>query len=214
MRGVGEVKGEAVKEISNPVEVGGAVETRGAAEVKVEVKPEVVESAEKQVRAQPSKVTTPKSQLKPLLSFSSLMAGELPQDGEEVEARSVEQSAEPLEADYPERLLTARESILTFVASWRPRFVATFESMSFERGGIVVAVPTTELQEEILRAKTELLTKVVEIAKIRGKIELTVEVNETIRASRPIRLEDRVAHITKANPLVDELRRRLDLMVE
>ncbi len=142
------------------------------------------------------------------------MAGELPQeDVEPVTAQSVEMATQ-LEDNYAERLEASRAAIMSYIAELRPRFVATFESMTFERGGICVAVPTTELQEEILRAQTELLTRVVEIAGIRGKIELNIEVNEAIRAARPIRLEDKIAHINKLNPHIEELRKVLDLIVE
>ncbi|MFR9648881.1 MAG: DNA polymerase III subunit gamma/tau [Rikenellaceae bacterium] len=180
-----------------------------AREVKIDIKTEQVEVEAKREQRQP----TPKSKLKPLLSFSSLMAGEIPSQ-ESSSTPAVQEVEESLDSDYVEKLTLAREAILSFIARWRPRFVATFESMTFEREGICIAVPTTELEQEILRAKTELLTKVVEIAKIRGKIELNIEINEAIRASRPIRLEDRVAHIIKANPLIDKLRSELDLTIE
>lgn len=39
-------------------------------------------------------------------------------------------------------------------------------------------------------------------------------VNEQVRATRPIRLEDRVKYLTEKNPLVAELRKALDLEVE
>lgn len=47
-----------------------------------------------------------------------------------------------------------------------------------------------------------------------GAIELEVIVNEEIRAARPIKLEDRVKHMTEKNPLIAELRKALDLEVE
>ncbi len=38
--------------------------------------------------------------------------------------------------------------------------------------------------------------------------------NEEIRAARPIKLEDRVKHMTARNPLLADLRRALDLEAE
>jgi hypothetical protein len=40
------------------------------------------------------------------------------------------------------------------------------------------------------------------------------QINEEIRAARPIKLEDRVKYMTEKNPLLAELRRALDLEVE
>ena len=77
-----------------------------------------------------------------------------------------------------------------------------------------MSVPTAALREEMLRSKTEMLMRIVELAGIHGTIDLEVKVNEQIRASRPIKLEDRMRYITEKNPLVAELRKALDLEAE
>ena len=77
-----------------------------------------------------------------------------------------------------------------------------------------MSVPTAALREEMLRTKTEMLMRIVELAGIHGTIDLEVKVNEQIRASRPIKLEDRMRYITEKNPLVAELRKALDLEAE
>ena len=60
----------------------------------------------------------------------------------------------------------------------------------------------------------ESVRRIAELAGISGAIELEVIVNEEIRAARPIKLEDRVKHMTEKNPLIAELRKALDLEVE
>ncbi len=179
-------------------------------EPQIDVKPQEVEP---QVAAKVE--PTPKAKLKPLLSFSSLLEGEL-SSGEEqsVEPKPIVEVDQPLESDYADKLEQVRDSIMEYISNWRPRFVECFEAMTFSDGGISITVPTSELCEEIERSKVEFLTKVSAIAGLRGKIELNIEINETIRAVRPIRLEDRVAHINNTNPLIGELYKRLDLIVE
>ena len=113
-----------------------------------------------------------------------------------------------------EKLETARDRILTLVREMRPRFVAAFEQMRFQGHVIRIAVPSEALREEILRNKTELLLRIAETSGVKGMLELDVTVNEEIRAARPIKLEDRVKHMTEKNPLLAELRRALDLEVE
>ena len=92
--------------------------------------------------------------------------------------------------------------------------MAAFEQMQFIGNTICVSVPTAALREEMLRSKTEMLMRIVELAGIHGTIDLEVKVNEQIRASRPIKLEDRMRYITEKNPLVAELRKALDLEAE
>lgn len=86
--------------------------------------------------------------------------------------------------------------------------------MAFEGHTIRISVATSVLREEILRNKTELLMRIAETVGINGMLELDVAVNEQIKASKPIKLEDRVKYMTEKNPLLTELRRALDLEVE
>ena len=112
------------------------------------------------------------------------------------------------------KLTKARDEILKLIRERRPRFVQVFEEMRFQGNTIAVSVPTSELREEILRSKTAMLMRIAQLAGINGALELEVKVNEEIRASRPIKLEDRVKYMTDKNPLLTEFRKALDLEVE
>ena len=112
------------------------------------------------------------------------------------------------------KLEQARSQLMQLVRERRPRFVQVFEEMRLHDNAIAISVPTTELRDEILRMRTSMLSQFAKIAGVNGKIELEITVNEQIRAARPIKLEDRVKHITEKNPLVNELRKALDLEIE
>ena len=86
--------------------------------------------------------------------------------------------------------------------------------MRIEGHTLRLSVPTQALREEILRCKLEMLTRIAAIARVEGALELEVEINEEIRAARPIKLEDRIRHLSEKNPLLNELRKELDLEVE
>ena len=133
-----------------------------------------------------------------------------PADGE----TSEEEHGATVDPDCARKLERARQQILELIKEKRPRFVPAFELMELRDNTIALSVPTAELREEILRNKTAMLMRIAELAKIEGMIEMEVTVNEQIRAARPIKLEDRVRHITEKNPLVTELRKALDLEVE
>lgn len=108
----------------------------------------------------------------------------------------------------------ARETILARIRERRPRFEQAFEQMEVHGNRIAVAVPTRELHDEIQRNRTALLLAIARMAGIEGTLELDVAINETIRAARPIKLEDRIRYLTEKNPLLTELRQTLDMEVE
>lgn len=125
--------------------------------------------------------------------------------------------AEPTPAVDPacaEKLEAARPQLMQLVRERRPRFVPVFERMELRDNTVRLSVPSAELRDEILRMRTSMLTQFAQIAGVEGKIELEIAIDEQIRAARPIKLEDRVKHITEKNPLVNELRKALDLEIE
>ncbi len=144
-------------------------------------------------------------------SLSELLAATEQTDEQAEQATAAVPVVDP---ESEAKLERARGAIFALIREKRPRFVAAFEQMQFRGNTIGVSVPTAALREEILRSKTEMLMRIVELAGIHGVIELEVRVNEQIRAARPIKLEDRVRYMTEKNPLVAELRKALDLEVE
>ena len=193
----------------------------------VQSQPEVIPAAQPapEVMQQPAAQPKPaapepaKPARRPLISGTSLSellaSGGGISDAEDADGEA-EAEPETVEIDpaCEQKLERAREGILNLLRTKRPRFVPAFELMTVRGNTISVSVPTTELREEILRNKTGMLMRIAELAGISGAIELEVIVNEQIRAARPIKLEDRVKHMTEKNPLIAELRKALDLEVE
>lgn len=128
--------------------------------------------------------------------------------------QQVASTAVTIDPEAERKLLSARLKMMELVKERRPRFVAAFDEMIIKGSTIKVSVPTPELREEILRSKTAMLRRFVEVAQVNGRIELEVEVNEQIRASKPIKWEDRKHYIEEKNPLVVELAKRLGLEAE
>ena len=202
-------------------------ETQPEPRLAVQSQPEVIPAAQpapevmQQPTAQP-KPTAPepaKPARRPLISGTSLSellaSGGGISDAEDADGEAeAEPEAVEIDPACEQKLERAREGILNLLRTKRPRFVPAFELMTVRGNTISVSVPTTELREEILRNKTGMLVRIAELAGISGAIELEVIVNEQIRAARPIKLEDRVKHMTEKNPLIAELRKALDLEVE
>lgn len=158
-----------------------------------------------------SKVEKPQALKRPLFSISALLNGET-EEAEKKEAVKVVEK--PLiDPRSEELLLAAQGRILEHITSSRPRFVVAFGSMSFEGNVIALRVPTEDLKGEIERNQTEILLGIKDIAGVDGSLELRITVDETIKASRPIRLEDRIAHMMKLNPKLTKFKDTFDLDV-
>ena len=147
-------------------------------------------------------------------SLSAMIAAAGAPESDPAEAEKAVTAAPVIDPASAEKLEAARDRILQLIRERRPRFVAAFELMTVRGNTLSVSVPTTELRDEILRSRTAMLTRIARLTGIEGALELEVTVNEQVRATRPIRLEDRVKYLTEKNPLVAELRKALDLEVE
>ena len=110
-----------------------------------------------------------------------------------------------------QKIADRRGAVIEAILRERPRFVVAFENMTVDAHTITVEVPSQTLYEEIMRSKTEVLLIIARTAGITGSLELEVKVNEQIKVARPIKLEDRIIHMTEKNPLVLELKMELDM---
>ena len=149
-------------------------------------------------------------------SLSSLLSQARRGPATETSAENAEQAQPAVTIDPAsgQKLESGRAAILAYIGQERPRLYAFFEQLRIEGHTLRLSVPSEALREEILRNKLEMLTRIAAIAGVEGALELAVEVDEQIRAARPIKLEDRLRHMNERNPLLAELRRELDLEVE
>ena len=107
-----------------------------------------------------------------------------------------------------------RAKVVEEILRERPRFIVAVESMQIDGHVIKLEVPSQTLYEEIMRSKTEILMQMARTAGVEGMLDMQIVVNEQIKASRPIKLEDRIRHMTEKNPLLMELKKALDMEYE
>ena len=119
-----------------------------------------------------------------------------------------------IDARSEEKITAVKERVIKDILEERPRFVVAFESMQIEGHRIKVEVPTSQLYEEIMRSKTEILMQIAQTADVTGMLELDIKINEQIKASRPIKLEDRIKFMTERNENILLLKRLLDMDYE
>ena len=98
-----------------------------------------------------------------------------------------------------EKLKAAKASYVAILMASKPRYGVVFETMTIEGNAVTVTVPSRELGDDILRDSREWMGGLAEHAGVDGFIELKVNVNEKVKAAKPITLEDRLRHLTNKN---------------
>ena len=163
--------------------------------------------------AQPGKPTAPRRSALAGLSLSELLNSTttLVEQAEEKKKSAADVVIDP-QSEW--KLNENRQKIVDDILQERPRFVVAFESMRIEGHTIKLEVPSQTLYEEIMRSKTEILMQMARAAGVEGMLEMDITINEEIKASRPIKLEDRIKFMTEKNPLLLELKKALDMEYE
>ena len=147
-------------------------------------------------------------------SIASLMNSASEEKSEKPEEEVKEQIKTSFDPHSEQKIEERRRAVIEAILAERPRFVVAFEKMIVAGHTITVEVPSQTLYEEIMRSKTEILLTIARTAGVDGTLDLEVKVNEQIRAARPIKLEDRIKHMTEKNPMVLELKKALDMEYE
>ncbi len=112
------------------------------------------------------------------------------------------------------KMLKVKEAIVKQMCAERPRFVSAFESISFEGNMVKLAVPSEALKDELIGERFWILKSIAEMAEVKGSLDMFIEIKEMNFKLKPIKLEDRVAHIRKVMPEFDYMQKALDMDVE
>ena len=173
--------------------------------------------------ATPSAPSTPAQSAQPTatrrsslgnFSISALMNNSAPRNTETTEESNEPQEVVQYDPATEHKISTMREQVIASILEERPRFVVAFEKMRIKDHTIYLEVPSQTLYEEIMRSKTEILLQIVRTAGVNGSLDMEIKVNEQIKASRPIKLEDRIKHMNDKNPNLLELKKILDMEYE
>ena len=119
-----------------------------------------------------------------------------------------------IDPESESKMLQAKGEIIKQMCSERPRFVSAFEGIEFEGNVVKLAVPSSALQEELLNERFWILKKIAEMAEVKGSLDMRIEIKEMDFKLKPIKLEDRVAHIRKVMPEFDYFQKNFDIDVE
>ena len=182
--------------------------------VRVESTVEKTLVVEPEIGVVPRPIAKPAVDAKPKLSVLGGSLGELlnkVSNPVDVEGKSAHIVIDPASE---EKMQQAKEQIVTRMCSERPRYVSAFESIEFEGNVVKLAVPSEGLRDELLGERYDILTTIAEVAGIKGSLDMRIEIKEMDFKLKPIKLEDRVAHIRKVMPEFDYMQKAFDIDVE
>ena len=170
--------------------------------------PNTTEGAE----AKPGTRRAPRRQPSSSVSINSLLNGDALTATEQAAMEAAKSEEVYIDPSCEEKISLKRDAIVERIKRERPRISVAFLNFAVEGNVMKMAVPSRELHDEIMYEKADLQRIIAEVSGVKGLIELEVEVNEQIKASRPITLEDRLKHlIAKNERLVDMIdRMKLD----
>ena len=131
-----------------------------------------------------------------------------PTDGEGKSATIV------IDPESEAKMLKVKEAIVKQMCAERPRFVSAFESISFDGNMVKLAVPSEALKDELIGERFWILKSIAEMAEVKGSLDMFIEIKEMDFKLKPIKLEDRVAHIRTVMPEFDYMQKALDMDVE
>ena len=149
-----------------------------------------------------TRVKTSSISLNQLLSGGAKTASEISEE----ESAKAERNEIEIDPQCEEKLNLAKEKIIEALLASRPRIGSRFEeSMTVEGNTVKIEVQSQELFNEIMQQKSDIQKLMSSLCGARGYIELEVIVNEQIKASRPITLEDRLKHLITRNERLVEM---------
>ena len=171
-----------------------------------------VEKIESQkVEAAPTPVAEVKPKSSVILGGSIASLLEKVSNESEVDGKSVKITIDPASEA---KMSQVKERIVAQMCKERPRFVSAFEQIEFEGNVVKLAVPSEALRDELIEMRYEILTSIAAIAGVKGSLDMHIEVKEMDFKLKPIKLEDRVAHIRKVMPEFDYMQKAFDIDVE
>lgn len=179
--------------------------------VGVQSQPEAAQRTESRA-ATARRATTLKS-ARASVSLSDLIGGKAKRASEQAAAEATTKVAN-IDPESERKLREAKPRFVESLMERRRRFGVIFETMTIEANKISVTVPSQDLGDEIMRSQREWTAEIAEFAGVEGYIELSVVVNERVKAARPITLEDRLRHLSSKNDHLREMIERLQLDAE
>jgi DNA polymerase-3 subunit gamma/tau len=160
------------------------------------------------------RTTTPRTSISGT-SLTSLLSKATPKTSDEGSEQSESSSLASIDPLTEQKIANAREKFIAKLREQSVRMALAFDTMKVDGNRLTIEAESDVLEDEIRRHKTAVLQLLADTAGVNGMIELDI-VRPIVeyRAPKPIRVEDRMAYLVEKNPLVNKLRKALELELE
>ena len=160
------------------------------------------------------RATTPRTSISGT-SLTSLLSKAAPKASEEGAEQGTGSSLAYVDPLTEQKIATARDKFIAKLREQSVRMALAFDTMKVDGNRLTIEVESDVLEEEIRHHKTAVLQLLADTAGLNGMLELEI-VRPVVeyRAPKPIRVEDRMAFLVEKNPMVNKLRKALELELE
>ena len=148
-------------------------------------------------------------------SLASLLSKAAPKASDEGSEQGASSSLAYIDPLTEQKIATAREKFIAKLREQSVRMALAFDTMKVDGNRLTIEAESEVLEDEIRHHKTAVLQMLADTAGINGMLELEI-VRPVVeyRAPKPIRVEDRMAYLVEKNPMVNKLRKALELELE
>lgn len=130
------------------------------------------------------------------------------------ETDNEEEQAVEIDADVETALTEGLKRLTEEMMHERPRIGIFCQDAQVEGNLVRMIVPNESAYDELSNCLTALKSRLGELSDVHVPIQIQVNIKASTKGLKPIKVEDRLRYLTEKNPVLNRLRKELELDVE
>ncbi len=203
---MGQPEGQNVQQVGQPVgqvaQSVGQPEAQSVQQVVVQPVRQVAQPQEKVMEEPRQVVVPPQSKIRGNFDIGSLdkVISSLNKERPRSTQAASDDGTVKIDPQSEEKLLSSQQAFVEAVLRAHPRFNVAFSNVAISGNVITVEAPTAVLETDLNDSRTEICEIIAREAKVDGRLELNVVLNEVEVKLLPVKIEDRYQFIEDINP--------------
>lgn len=206
MAQVGQPEGQVAQTVGQSVQpvhtVGQVAQTVGQSVQPAQSVQQVAQPQEKVAEEPRQVVVPPQSKIRGNFDIGSLdkVISSLNKERPRSTQAASDDGTVKIDPQSEEKLLSSQQAFVEAVLRAHPRFNVAFSNVAISGNVITVEAPTAVLETDLNDSRTEICEIIAREAKVDGRLELNVVLNEVEVKLLPVKIEDRYQFIEDINP--------------